>query len=90
MLLNSPQTFATSHVSQLKAHFANDDVLFQGVTPGLVMMVDGLEEYFIDKIVDVRSCGHSWQYLICWVGYRLEEDCWLSGTDVADCDALDV
>ncbi|KZP02880.1 hypothetical protein FIBSPDRAFT_769814 [Athelia psychrophila] len=93
VLPNSPQTFATFHTSHLKAHCANDNILFPGrahVAPGPVMTVDGLEEYFIAKIVDARRRGHGWQYLICWVGYGSEEDHWLSGKELAECEALDV
>lgn len=93
ILPNSPMTFATFHASQLKAHCANDDVMFPGrahAKPGPVMTTDGLEEYFIDKIVEARRCGRGWRYLVRWVGYGLEEDRWLPGRELAECEALDV
>lgn len=57
VLPNSLQTFATFHVLHLKPHCADDDELFPGrahIPPGPVMTVDGLEEYFIDEIMDMR------------------------------------
>lgn len=93
LLPNSPQTFPTFHASQIKVHVPNDDTMFPGRAhskPGPIMTVDGLEEYFIDKIVEACRCGRGWRYLVRWVGYRTEEDCWLPGKELADCEALDV
>lgn len=51
VLLNSPHMFAT----------------FSGTctrSAGAVMTNDGLEEYFIDRIVDSRHRGRGWQFLV--------------------------
>lgn len=93
VLPNSPHAFATFHVLQLKSHCANDVSLFPGqahAAPGPVMTNEGLEEYFINKIVDSCRCGRGWHYLVCWVGYGRKEDCWLAGKELAECEALDV
>lgn len=90
---NTPSKYATFHASQLKLHCANDDELFPSrahAAPGPIVMTEGLEEYFIDKIVDARHCGRGWRYLVRWVGYGLEEDQWLSGHELSECEALDI
>lgn len=54
------------------------------------MTDEGSEEYFIDKIVDSRSCSRGWRYIVCWVSHGLKEDRWLAGKELAKCEALDV
>jgi hypothetical protein len=80
------------HASQLKRHNDNDPKLFpdrEYARPGPIMTSDGLEEFLINKIVDLRkrSCGH--QYLIRWHGYGPEHDEWLPARELEDCEALD-
>lgn len=90
---NSAGTFATFHASQLKAHCPNDDVLFPArayAAPGPVVTTEGMEEFHIDKIIDAKRIGRGWCYLVRWVGYGPEEDRWLPGREVANCEALDV
>ena len=89
---NSPDTFPTYHASDLKLYHANDDVLFPlraYARPPPVLGADGLEEYFIEKIVDARRRGRGWQFLVRWLGYGEEEDRWVSGLTLNDCEALD-
>lgn len=91
-LPNSPNTFPTYHASELQRHNANDVMLFPGRELdelGPILTKEGLEEYEIDKIVDSRWRGRRWQFLIQWCGYGRHHDCWLSGKEVADCEALD-
>lgn len=54
-----------------------------------VITSDGIEEAFIDCILDEHhvSCGR--QYLVCWVGFGLEDDEWLPHEMLVDCEALD-
>jgi ''chromo'' (CHRromatin Organisation MOdifier) domain. len=48
-----------------------------------------MEEYTIEKIIDERRHGRGFQYLVRWVGYGPEEDCWLPRQELEDCQALD-
>lgn len=76
-----------------KPHYKNHDVLFLGhthVAPGSVITDEGLEEYFIDRIIQAKCCGHGWWYLVCWVEYGQEEDCWLASKELADCEVLNM
>jgi hypothetical protein len=45
------------HASKLKKYLANDPLLFPGrefTQPGLIVTSDGLKEYLVDQITDVR------------------------------------
>ena len=54
-----------------------------------ILTDDGTEEYYIDCILDVRRQGRGWQYLVRWHGYGQEEDKWLPGAELQDCQALE-
>ncbi|EEB99754.1 hypothetical protein MPER_00491, partial [Moniliophthora perniciosa FA553] len=87
---NSCLTFHSSH---LKPWTPNDDDLFPQRThqrPGPIVTEDGVEEYFINEIIDERKRGRGYQYLVRWVGYGAEDDEWLPGKDLDECAALDV
>jgi hypothetical protein len=89
---NSPNVFPTYHASELAPHIANDPVLFpshEDQKPPLIVTSDGIEEYFVNEIIDSRRCSRGWQYLVRWVGYGPEHDRWLSRTSLEDCEALD-
>jgi len=60
------------------------------MSPGPILTAEDFEEYLIEKIVDAKRCGRGWRYLVRWIGYGAEEDMWLPGREVADCEALDV
>lgn len=68
--LNLPNTlnvFPTYHASQLKHHIHNDDELFLSRKmdqPSPVLTPEDLEEFHIERIIDVRCRGRSWQYLV--------------------------
>jgi hypothetical protein len=91
-LPNSPNVFPTYHVSELILHIRNDAKLFpnrEHQQPPPVVTSDGIEEYFIDEIIDSRCHGKGCQYLVQWSGYGLEHDRWLLGSALEDCEALD-
>jgi hypothetical protein len=81
------------HASELKWHIANDPVLFLHIELAqpspIVTDKEGLEEYFIEEIIDSNCCGVGWQYLDHWSSYRPEHDRWLPGSSLEDCEALD-
>ncbi|KAF8230597.1 hypothetical protein L208DRAFT_1474727 [Tricholoma matsutake] len=49
-----------------------------------------MEEYWIEKIVDERRSGCSYQYLVQWAGYTEDDDLWLPQCKLMDYKALDV
>ncbi len=54
---NSPAKFNTFHISELRPFIANDSDLFPSrdhPRPGPILTEDGLEEHFIDRIIDQR------------------------------------
>jgi hypothetical protein len=62
--------FPTFHASQLKQHYANDPTLFPSrefKQPGPILTPNGIEEYFVDEILDSRRHGKGWQFLVCWL-----------------------
>jgi hypothetical protein len=91
-LPNHPNTFPTFHTSQVQPFVENDRELFPGCEldePPLVFVEDK-EEYFVDRILDERKRGQGVQYLVRWLGYGPEEDHWLPGHELAECEALDI
>jgi hypothetical protein len=88
---NQPNTFPSFHVDVLKRYHSNDPELFPGrelhCPPPTI--VDGHEEYDIDRILDSRRRGRGWQFLVRWVGQAPSEDRWLSYASLKDCAALD-
>jgi ''chromo'' (CHRromatin Organisation MOdifier) domain./Integrase core domain. len=84
--------FPVFHSSELKRYHTNDPLLFPGRTrtpPGPVVTPDGLEEFFIQEIIDSRRRGKGWQFLVRWTGYGPEHDAWLPTKSLEDCEALD-
>ena len=53
------------------------------------MTNDGLMEHEIERIIDSRPWGQGYCYLVHWVGYRPEDNEWLLGHMLEDCEALD-
>jgi hypothetical protein len=91
-LPNSPNTYPTYHASVLKPHPPNDPSLFPSrefAQPQPILTTDGLEEFFIQEIIDSRQRGKGWQYLVQWTGYRPEHNRWLAGSSLDKCAALD-
>ncbi|KIJ51683.1 hypothetical protein M422DRAFT_244012 [Sphaerobolus stellatus SS14] len=71
-LLNNPKTFPRFHASLLKQFIPNDPTIFLDhnfTHPNTIITADGTKENYIDKIMNERRCGHSWQYLVYWVSY---------------------
>lgn len=89
---NSPNAYPTYHASILKPHLPNDPSLFlsrEFAQPQPILTPDGLEEFFVQEIIDSRQCGKGWQYLVRWTGYGPEHDRWLAGSSLDECAALD-
>ena len=43
---------------------------------------DGVKEYEVEHILDSRVFRNKLEYLVCWKGYRVEEDEWRSAKDI--------
>ena len=52
-------------------------------------MVDGLEEWPVEGIIDERRCGRGMRYLVRLVDQPPSEDCWLPGSLLQENEALD-
>jgi hypothetical protein len=80
------------YVDQLKRYHSNNDELFPNrrFDEPEPIMVDGVEEQFVERILDSRRRGRGWQFLVRWVGFGPQHDEWLSATELDDCEALDV
>jgi hypothetical protein len=84
--------FPTFHASELKRFEENDATLFltrELAHPGPIVTEEGMEEYLVEEIVDVRRRGHGWQFLVRWSGYGPEHDDWLPARELDECEALD-
>ncbi len=90
-LPNQPDAFPSYYVDRLKRYVANNPVLFPGrhVEMPAPVIVDGFEEYDIDRILDSRRRGRGWQFLVRWVDQGPSENRWLSYSILKDCAALE-
>jgi hypothetical protein len=91
-LPNAPNTFPTFHTSLIKPFIPNDDTKYPKRTlekPGPVV-VDGHEEYLVDKIIDHKKIGKGVRYLVHFAGYGKEDDRWIAGRELEDNEAVDV
>jgi hypothetical protein len=92
-LPNSPNVFPTFHTLVVVPYIENNKDLFPGCKfekPAPVRMQDRTDEYYVRDIVKEQRRGHGFQYLIRWVSYGSEEDCWIAGSELKDMEALDV
>jgi hypothetical protein len=91
-LPNSPNTYPMYHASELKPFLPNDANLFPTrklAQPRPILTSNGLEEYFVQDIIDSCRRGKGWQYLVRWTGYGPEHNRWIAGASLEDCAALD-
>jgi hypothetical protein len=66
-LLNAPNTYPTYHSSELRSFLPNNPILFPGrklPEPRPVITSDGLEEFLMQEIIDLRRRGRGYQYLV--------------------------
>lgn len=92
-LPNSPNIFPVFHTSEILPFMESNISLFPSrrlEEPPPILTEDSDEEYFIEKVLDTRRRGRGYQYLVHWKGYGAEEDRWLPGSELQDCEALDV
>ena len=89
---HAPHLFPVFHTSEVIPFQENDNTLFPTRlnTPPEPLLIDGEQEFFIDKIVDERRRNAQVQYLVRWQGEGPEGDKWLPASELEDCQALDV
>jgi Chromo (CHRromatin Organisation MOdifier) domain len=88
----SLNVYPTFHMSEIMPYNENDWSLFPShelACPGSIITEDGVQEYYIEKIIDTHKHGRGMQYLVQWLGYRPEEDEWLPRSELTDNAALD-
>ena len=88
---NTPNAFPVFHSSEVSPFNENDDNLFpsRALNPPKPILVDGEQEFFIEKIVDERTKHKQTQYRVRWQGEGPEGDKWLPASELEDCEALD-
>lgn len=92
-LPNHPTTFNTFHSSEMKPYHPNDPSLYperEPERPPPVVTEDGMEEWLVDCILDEQKWGRGRRLLVRWKGYPADEDRWVPGKSMEDCEALDV
>jgi hypothetical protein len=92
LLPQSSRIYSVFHASQLTRFHHNDPILFPNrelMQPGPSAMVDGVDEFTIDKIIDSRRRGPGWQFLVRWIGYDAADNEWIPRRELEDCAALD-
>ena len=87
----APNAFPVFHSSEVTLFKENDDNLFpsRALNPPKPILVDGEQEFFIEKIVDERMRNKHLQYRVRWQGEGPEGDKWLPASELEDCEALD-
>jgi len=90
-LPTQPNAYPTYHMEHVKPFIPNDNNKYPSRTlaePGPIM-VDGIEEYTVEKIVAHRKMGRGYQYRVRFVGWGAEHERWIAGREMEDNDALD-
>ena len=90
-LPNHPHKFPKFHVSDLCPYHPNNPDLFPGcehARPTPVVTENGVEEWYIERILDQCHHGHGFQFLIKWADYPDSEASWLPRGSVDECAAL--
>ncbi|KIK67880.1 hypothetical protein GYMLUDRAFT_190717 [Collybiopsis luxurians FD-317 M1] len=73
---NQPNAFPSFYVEHLKQYVPNNEELFSGRHCAIPepTIVDGHDEFEIERILDSRRRGRGWQFLIRWVDQPASED----------------
>src|SRR5882724_5791436 len=81
--LKLPSSFGQTHsvfsVTLLRPYSTN--TIAEKYPPPPVIK-DGVEEYEVEHTLDSRVFRNELEYLVCWKGYRVEEDEWRPAKDI--------
>jgi hypothetical protein len=86
-----PNAFPTYYTGHIKPFKANDAEKYPSRTlqePGPIM-VDGVEEYTVEKIIAHRKIGRGYQFRVKFLGWGPEQERWIAGRELEDNEALD-
>jgi hypothetical protein len=87
-----PNAYLSFHTSLVKPFTANDAAKYLSQTlaePGPIM-VDGVEEYTVSKIITHRKIGCGYQFRVQFEGWGPEHERWIAGRELEDNEALDI
>ena len=89
--LPNSTVFPIFHISQLLPYFESDSSLFPGCAKDWPdpIIVDGVEEFPVDTIIDKQKGGRGMQYLVHFRDQPPSEDWWLSSSLLQENEALD-
>ena len=88
----APNTFPIFHTSEIIPFHEKDNTLLptRVLTPPEPLLINGEQEFFIDKIVDERRKNKQTLYRVRWQGEGPDGDKWLPASELEDCEALDI
>ena len=92
-LPNSTNIYPTFHTSQVISYIESDTEKFLSwhfEEPDPIITEEGNEEQYIDRILDAWWRGQGYQYLVQWCGFGQEHDEWLLGSELQDCEVLEI
>jgi hypothetical protein len=84
--------YPTFHTAEVVPFNKNDHSLFPSckfTQPGAIITEDGIQEYYVEKIIDAHKHGCGMQYLVRWLRYGPEDDEWLPSSQLMDNTTLD-
>ncbi|GAA5978447.1 hypothetical protein JCM11641_007948 [Rhodosporidiobolus odoratus] len=85
------KSFPKFHISKLRRYIPNDNSAFPERSPPRPepIVVDGTEEFVVEKVVDERKRRGKTEYLVKWEGYPDAENTWEPALELEDVAALD-